>query len=87
MKLKQLNIELQRSYSPNSGKYVATIEYEQARGNVTLVLEPEVSEALLAFIGPVITQFTHRASLQLEADIAQSVQEAKQMPAIEAPTA
>lgn len=85
MKLKRLTIELQPSYAKNPGKYEAEIQYENERGEVKLLLDPEISNALLTCIGGVVTEFSHKAALSLEADIQQSVLEAtKGAPAIEA---
>ncbi len=76
MKLKELNIELQ-TYGELKGQYVGKVEYEDNSGKVVMNLDPEISAALLGFIGPVITKFSHKAALAVEANIFQSVQEAK----------
>lgn len=79
MKLQSLEIKLQPSYAENSGKYIATVEYEDGRKNsVKLVLDPGISEQLLGFIGPVITKFSAEASKQIEANIVGSLAEMKQ---------
>ena len=82
MKLEKLEIELQ-TYGENVGKYETEISYEGERGKVKLLLDPEISKTLLAFIGPVITQFAHKQSLALERDIALSIQEADKAPTLE----
>lgn len=87
MKLKSLSISLNASYEDNPGKYTATIKHEGERGSVELILDSKASEALLACCGQVITEFSHKACLVLEADIKQSVLEAKQAPALEQETA
>jgi hypothetical protein len=85
MKLKHLSITLQPSYADNAGKYEGEFEWEErGRGTVKIVLDPAISERLLAFIGPVITEFGHAACLDLERQIQQSLSEARQAPAIEA---
>lgn len=85
MKLKNLKIELQPYYSKNAGKYEAEIAWENEKGEVKMQLDSKISEALLAFIGPTLTKFSHQAALEIERGIVQSVQESKQSPAIEAP--
>ena len=82
-----LHIELNPSYADNPGKYSATIKHEGERGSVELILEPDASEALLLCCGQVITEFSHKACLALEANIKQSVLEAQKAPAIEETTA
>jgi hypothetical protein len=63
MKLTQLLIQLQPSYADNAGKYTASISYEGERGEVKLLLDPQVSEAVLAVIGPAMTKFSHPISI------------------------
>lgn len=87
MKLRKLVIELRESYETNAGKYQATISHEGERGSVELILDPKASEALLACCGQVITEFSHKACLALEADIKQSLLESKQAPTLEQETA
>jgi len=84
MKLIELKIELNK-WGDNEGKYTAEIEYEAERGKTTLQLEPGISEALLGFIGPVITTFAHATSLKLEECLKQSLAEAQKVPAIDMP--
>jgi len=83
MKLISLHIDLKASWEPNAGKYEAKVEYEGQNGSIKLLLDTEVSATLLGFIGPVITQFSHRAALQLEENIKGSVEEAARLPQIE----
>lgn len=79
MKLQTLEIKLQPSYAENAGKYIATIEYEDGRKNsVKLVLDPEISEQLLGFIGPVITTAAAKAAKEIEANIIGSLADMKQ---------
>lgn len=78
MKLTNLLIQLQPSYCDNAGKYVATIKYEDGRDNeVKLVLDPEISMKLLAYVGPAITAATSAAARQIEAHIIESLEAAK----------
>lgn len=84
MKLKRLEIQLQPSYAENAGKYEAEIHYENQKGEVKLLLDPEVSNALLVCIGRTVAEFSHKAALSLENDIQQSVAEAQKAPALEA---
>jgi hypothetical protein len=82
MKLRKLEIEL-HCYGDFKDKYTARMEYEGSRGKVVLTLDPAVSHALLAFIGPTITKFSQETSKQLESSIAQSLIEANAPQAIE----
>lgn len=82
MKLKVLNVELQE-YGDNRGKYIGKMEYEWSRGNVELLLDDKISKALLGFIGPVISKFSHEACLQLENNLRQSLAEVEAGPVIE----
>jgi hypothetical protein len=86
MKLKKLEIELGLSYEEHAGKYKAKVEYEDKTGTFVTILPPEATEALLACIGEQIIIFSARAAEELKKNIFQSIQEARQSPAIEAPT-
>ena len=78
MQLTDLQIHLQPSYADNAGKYVATIQYKDKPGNaVVLVLDPAISQAVLAFLGPVLTQYDGRAAREIESNILGSIEEAK----------
>lgn len=78
MKLTTLQIELQPSYADNAGKYIATVQYEEGRSNaVKLVLDPDISMKLLAYVGPAITAATSAAARQIEAHIIESLEAAK----------
>jgi hypothetical protein len=77
MKLQALRITLNPSYSANAGKYSGEMEWQDERGSTQLVLDPEVSEAILAFIGPVITKFAHQNALKLEQALIASVETAQ----------
>lgn len=77
MKLRALRIVLNPSYSRNPGKYTGEMEWEDERGKTEIVLDTEISTALLAFIGPVITKFAHQNALKLEAAIVASVEQAQ----------
>jgi len=83
MKLKTLTIEVNRSWQENPGKYEGTIVYEGKAGEVKLLLDSKVSEALLACIGTTVTEFAHAASLQLKESIDQSIAEARKAPEID----
>jgi len=83
MKLQSLEIKLQPSYATNAGKYIASIEYEDGQQNaVKMVLDPGISEKLLAFVGPVIVKFSARAAKEIEANIIGSLSELNQLPEI-----
>lgn len=86
MKLEKLTIELQPSYAKNAGKYESEITYEGKSGKLHMLLDDKVSEALLAFIGPTLTQFSHQAALEIQKNIELSVREAQQAPALGAQT-
>lgn len=82
MKLTDLRIELEK-YGENRGKYTATIEYEGERGTVKLLLDSEISNALLGFIGPTITKFATKAAVEIERNLQESITAASQQPLIE----
>lgn len=70
MKLTKLLIELQPSYADNAGKYIATVVYEEGRENtVKLVLDPDISMKLLAYVGPAITAAAGAAARKIEQNI------------------
>lgn len=85
MKLKSLEIKLNSSWEDNPGKYQARICFEGQSGIVSLLLDPDLSAALLGFIGDTVVKFSETAARQLQDSIALSVQEASQAPALEAP--
>jgi hypothetical protein len=82
MTLEELTIKKNKSYEDNPGRYSATIKYVGTGGEVKTVLDTEISEALLGYIGPAITKFAHKAALEIEANLLQSAEEAKQLPEI-----
>jgi hypothetical protein len=78
MKLTSLEINLQPSYAENAGKYIATLQYEEGRQNaIKILLDPEISMKLLAFVGPAITAAAAAAARQIEANIIGSLEAAK----------
>jgi hypothetical protein len=78
MQLTDLQIHLQPSYADNAGKYVATVQFKDTPGNaVTLVLDPELSADLLAFMGPLLTKFSEKTAREIQANILGSIEEAK----------
>lgn len=79
MKLTKLNINLQPSWSDNAGKYEAEIEYADKTGNVKLLLDANVSEAILICIGDTITKFATAAAKSIEGNIIASVEASKQI--------
>jgi hypothetical protein len=81
MKLKRISIDLKPSWDDNAGKYESEIEYEGHKGTIKLLLNPDVSNALLVCVGNVITEFSARAASELNANILASVEEARR-PAI-----
>lgn len=83
MKLKSLKIEIIPSWQSNAGQYEGILEYEGKGGEVKLLLDPKVSEALLACVGQTVTEFAHAAAQQLKASIDQSIAEARQAPQID----
>ena len=83
MKLNHLTIRLNPSYSTtNAGRYTADIEFEDRSGKVSMVLDPDVSEAVLGFVGPIMTKFSTEAAKKIEGSIAISLAEVKQLPEI-----
>lgn len=85
MKLKTVSISLQASWQDQPGQYKCEVEYEDATGKFTTHIPPEATQALLVVIGEQIVKFSARAALDLQKNIFQSVEEAKQAPALEAP--
>lgn len=83
MKLKNLEIKLV-TYGPNEGKYESEIEYVGESGSTKMLLDIDVSQALLQFIGPVITKFAHKAALEVEGNLQASFQESRAGKLIEA---
>jgi hypothetical protein len=75
MKLRNLSIQLQ-TYGDNEGKYCGTVHYEHETHNTTLTLDTEISEKIMAFIGPVITAAATKVAKELEVSLQQSVTEA-----------
>lgn len=76
MKLKTLKIELNPSWSNNAGKYTGEIEYEGSTGKVVMLLNPQVSDALLLCIGEVVTKFAADAANEVKNSLIASVAEA-----------
>lgn len=84
MKLKKLTIEWQAEWrSENPNRYIALLEYEDKKQNVSLTLDPDVSERILAFIGPVLSASARQVTLEMEKNLALSLEEAKKLPAID----
>jgi hypothetical protein len=85
MKLQHLEIRLIPSYATdNPGLYKAEIQFEDKSGKVTMALDPDVSTAILEFIGPVLTKFSLQTSRKMEDAIRLSLEEVKKLPQIEA---
>ena len=82
-KLTNLTIELHR-WGELTGKYTGTVEYEGQSGSVKLALDPSISEEVLAFIGPVMAKAAMKVYEGLEANLQQSIAEARKAPQIEA---
>jgi len=76
MKLKTLHIQLNSRWHDNPGKYTGEIEYESESGKVGMVLNPQVSDALLLCIGEVVTKFAADAANEVKNSLIASVAEA-----------
>ena len=50
-----------------------------------MLLDPEVSNQLLGFIGPLLTHYSHKAAFEIEQNIAISLAAAKQLLIDQAP--
>ena len=83
MKLKSLALNL-NTWGPNDGRYSGQIRYDGENGAVELLLDPIISDRLLACIGPAITESALLTAKKLEESIAQSRLEAKSGPALQA---
>jgi hypothetical protein len=82
MKLKSLNIELQK-WGANEGKYEGEIKYEGEAGEIKMILSPKISDALLVCIGETITHFAAEAANQVRDSIHLSLEEARKAPTIQ----
>ena len=77
MKIKSIKIKLGASWEDHAGQYKSEIVYEDSNGKVELILDAEISNALMLCIGQTVTQFAAKAARKLEQDCIQSVEEAK----------
>lgn len=78
-----MTIQLEPSYSANAGKYTGEFEYEGEHGNIKMVMDTGVSEALLLCVGDIVTKFAAQAAERVRDSMILSVAEAKHAPAIE----
>lgn len=81
MKLKELKIELEPSYSDDAGKYKGRMSWEDKNDSeIRIILPPELSERLLLAVAPVLEEFSRQATQQFTAAISSSVLEARKLP-------
>jgi len=76
MKLIALNLHL-NTYGANQGRYTGEITYENKYGETKLVLDSEISDKVLAFIGPVITAAAGCITAELQKAINEGLLESK----------
>jgi len=85
MQLESITIEKRKSYeSTNPNQWSAEVKYRNSSGAVTVLLTPDVSTALLAFVGPLIVQFSAKAAEQIGRECLEEVENLK---ALNAPPA
>lgn len=78
MQLKSLRIELE-TYGENKGKYETTITYTDPKGEIKLVLSPELSNALLPVVANSLNRFALNGMAELEQAIRTSIEQAKNL--------
>lgn len=84
MKLKELRIELEPSYSDLAGRYKGKLIWEnKSDSEIKVSLPPEFSERLLLAVAPVLEDFSRQATERFTAAINTSVLEARKLPEIE----
>ena len=82
MQLKELRIRLNESYEDNPGKYRATICYVEEKSELKMEFDDDLSNRLLEFVGPALTQCATRQARALERNFIESVRIAKALPEI-----
>lgn len=76
LRLKSMYIIKNDSWEDNPEKYKINIVYEGENNKHDLIAGPELSEKIMAFIGPVITAATVKLARELEANLQASITEA-----------
>lgn len=85
MEIQELRIWKKGSYeTENPGRFVARVNIESPRGNMELPLAPEVGEAMLAWLAPIIAKYSKQATEEITRDIESQILSLK-APAIETP--
>jgi len=80
MKLQSLIIQLNASYDDNPGRYRGKVCWEQKDdGKIETVLPSEISEKLLLFLAPLLSEFTQRSMQTMQRGIENSVEEARRL--------
>jgi hypothetical protein len=80
MKLQSLQIQLNASYDDNPGRYRGKVCWEQKDdGKIETVLPAEISERLLIFLAPLLTEFTQRSMQTMQKGIEISVEESRRL--------
>lgn len=83
MKLKELTIRKGQSYqNEDPNRYVAEIEWVGQGGSIKTALDHDISDALLGFIGPAITKFSHQAALEIEKNLTLAYEDTKHLPPV-----
>jgi hypothetical protein len=57
--------------SVNAGRFVAQIKFKSETGNIEVLLAPEIAERLMAYLAPLLAEFSRRATEQIASDIAE----------------
>lgn len=75
--LVKICIQKQESWRPeNAGRYIATVDYSGPKGALTMPLGPDVSERLLAVLGPMIAKLGADAANEIATDVLNAIEEA-----------
>lgn len=83
MKLNELKIELHK-WGKNEGKYTGEVTFSDETGAVTMTLDPEVSNLVLAALSDKLLALIKRPAADIAASFQQSIVEAKSAPTLTA---
>jgi hypothetical protein len=83
LRLSELTIRF-NTYGEHRDKYTGQIKYEGRYGSTEVILDPVISERVLLFIGPVITQAATKVAKEIELNIVRSIDALNNQQAIEA---
>ncbi len=81
MKLKDLRIRMME-YGPNAGRYVGDVTFADQTGTVQMVLDPDVSNAVLTALSDKFVHLIQKPAREIEQSMKQSIAEANATPAL-----